>query len=254
MLQNRVIPSLLIQDNKLVKTINFKKPQYIGDPVNAIKIYNEKEVDELIVVDISNNRYQNGPNFNLIKQMADECFMPVCYGGGISNIDQIQKILKIGIEKIAVNTAIMSDMRLISQAANKFGSQCIVVALDIKKNWLGKYKVTFHSGDQMINTDIIDFAKTAEKAGAGEILINNIDRDGTWKGFDVDLIRKITSNVSLPVIAAGGAGNLAHIKDAITIGKASAVAIGSMAVYQSEGMGVLINFPKSNVLEEINNL
>lgn len=254
MLQNRVIPCLLIQDNKLVKTVKFKSPQYIGDPVNAIKIYNEKEVDELIVVDISKNRFENGPNFNLIKQMADECFMPVCYGGGISNIDQIQKILKIGIEKIAVNTAIMPDTKLISQAANKFGSQCIVVALDIKKNWLGKYKVTFSSGDQMIDTDIIDFAKTAEKAGAGEILINNIDRDGTWEGFDVEMIRKISSNVSIPVIAAGGAGNLGHIKDAITFGKASAVAIGSMAVYQSKGMGVLINFPKTNMLEEINNL
>jgi len=254
MLQNRVIPCLLIQDNKLVKTVKFKNPKYIGDPVNAIKIYNEKEVDELIVVDISKKRYENGPNFNLIKQMADECFMPVCYGGGISNIDQIQKILKIGIEKIALNTAIMPDTQLISQAANKFGSQCIVVALDIKKNWLGKYKVTFNSGDQMINTDIVDFAKTAENAGAGEILINNIDRDGTWEGFDIEMIRKITSNVSIPVIAAGGAGNLSHIKDAITIGKASAVAIGSMAVYQSKGMGVLINFPKTKVLEEINNL
>jgi cyclase len=254
MLQNRVIPCLLIQDNKLVKTVKFKNPKYIGDPVNAIKIYNEKEVDELIVVDISKKRYENGPNFNLIKQMADECFMPVCYGGGISNIDQIQKILKIGIEKIALNTAIMLDTQLISQAANKFGSQCIVVALDIKKNWLGKYKVTFNSGDQMINTDIVDFAKTAENAGAGEILINNIDRDGTWEGFDIEMIRKITSNVSIPVIAAGGAGNLSHIKDAITIGKASAVVIGSMAVYQSKGMGVLINFPKTKVLEEINNL
>ena len=254
MLQNRVIPCLLIQDNKLVKTVKFKNPKYIGDPVNAIKIYNEKEVDELIVVDISKKRYENGPNFNLIKQMADECFMPVCYGGGISNIDQIQKILKIGIEKIALNTAIMLDTQLISQAANKFGSQCIVVALDIKKNWLGKYKVTFNSGDQMINTDIVDFAKTAENAGAGEILINNIDRDVTWEGFDIEMIRKITSNVSIPVIAAGGAGNLSHIKDAITIGKASAVAIGSMAVYQSKGMGVLINFPKTKVLEEINNL
>ena len=254
MLQNRVIPCLLIQDNKLVKTVKFKNPKYIGDPVNAIKIYNEKEVDELIVVDISKKRYENGPNFNLIKQMADECFMPVCYGGGISNIDQIQKILKIGIEKIALNTAIMLDTQLISQAANKFGSQCIVVALDIKKNWLGKYKVTFNSGDQMINTDIVDFAKTAENAGAGEILISNIDRDGTWEGFDIEMIRKITSNVSIPVIAAGGAGNLSHIKDAITIGKASAVAIGSMAVYQSKGMGVLINFPKTKVLEEINNL
>ena len=254
MLQNRVIPCLLIQDNKLVKTVKFKNPKYIGDPVNAIKIYNEKEVDELIVVDISKKRYENGPNFNLIKQMADECFMPVCYGGGISNIDQIQKILKIGIEKIALNTAIMLDTQLISQAANKFGSQCIVVALDIKKNWLGKYKVTFNSGDQMINTDIVDFAKTAENAGAGEIIINNIDRDVTWEGFDIEMIRKITSNVSIPVIAAGGAGNLSHIKDAITIGKASAVAIGSMAVYQSKGMGVLINFPKTKVLEEINNL
>jgi len=254
MLQNRVIPCLLIKDNKLVKTIKFKRPQYIGDPVNAIKIYNEKEVDELIVLDISIDRKVRGPNFDLIRQIADECFMPVCYGGGISNIDQIQQILKIGIEKIAVNTAIMPDAQLISDAAKKFGSQCMVVALDIKKNWLGKCKVTFHSGQCVINTDIIEFVKKAEDAGAGEILINNIDRDGTWEGFDLELISKITSNVSIPVIVSGGAGHIDHIKDAITIGKASGVAIGSMAVFQSKGMGVLINFPKTILLEEINNL
>lgn len=254
MLQNRVMPCLLIKDNKLVKTIKFKQAQYIGDPVNAIKIYNEKEVDELIVADISPNRSSKGPDFALIQQLANECFMPVCYGGGIKNIEQIQKILKIGIEKVALNTALMNDFMLIEKTVDKFGSQCVVAALDIKKNWLGRYQVTFSSGQHTISTDVISFAKKVEESGAGEILLNNIDKDGTWEGYDLELLKQITSSVSIPVIAVGGAGHINHIRDAVTIGKASAVAIGSMAVYQSKGMGVLINFPKTNVLEEINNL
>jgi len=254
MLQNRVMPCLLVKDNKLVKTIKFKQSNYVGDPVNAIKIYNEKEVDELIVTDISANRAIKGPDFDLIQQLSNECFMPVCYGGGISTMEQVYKILKIGIEKVAVNTALKNDFKIIEDIAGKFGSQCVVAALDIKKNWLGKYQVTFNSGQHTSPMDIISFVKKVESAGAGEILINNIDKDGTWDGYDLELIKLITNCVSIPVIAMGGAGNINHIKDAIIKGKASAVAIGSMAVYQSKGMGVLINFPKPNILEEINHL
>lgn len=254
MLQNRVMPCLTIKDNKLVKTKRFKDPQYVGDPVNAIKIFNQKEVDELIVLDISENRKQRGPDLTLIGQLANECFMPVTYGGGISNISQIQQILKIGIEKVAINSVLKDDFTFISTAADHFGSQCVVAVMDIKKNWFGRYKLTFDSGGNISNANLAAFSKQLEEAGAGEILINNIDKEGTWEGFDLDLLKTISSNVSVPVIALGGAGNTNHIKDAISIGKASAVAVSSMAVFQSKGMGVLINFPKPNVLTEINNL
>ena len=254
MLQNRIMPCLLLKDTKLVKTIRFKNAQYVGDPVNAIKIFNEKEVDELIVVDISVNREITGPNFDLIKQFADECFMPVCYGGGISNIEQIRKILKIGIEKVVLNSSLYQNRNLIKDASKIFGSQCIVVSLDIQKNWIGKYLVSFNSGTKTINIDLKDYLAEIEKLGAGEILVNDISREGTWEGFDLELLKKVTSYSDIPVIAMGGAGSFEHITDAIKIGRVSAVAIGSMAVYQKKGMGVLINFPKKEQIELVNNL
>jgi imidazole glycerol-phosphate synthase subunit HisF len=254
MLQNRIIPCLLVRNDKLVKTVKFRNPHYIGDPVNAIKIFNEKEVDELIVVDISENRAQRGPNFRLIREIADECFMPVCYGGGISTIEHIREILKIGIEKIVLNSAIYKNRLLIQQAARLYGNQCIVVAVDIKKNIWGNYKVTFGSGSKTIDTGLTTYIKELEELGAGELLINDISREGTWEGFDIELLKKVTSNVNIPVIAMGGAGNMEHIIAAISQGQASAIAIGSMAVYQNKGMGVLINFPKKELLETVNNL
>lgn len=254
MLQNRIMPCLLLKDTKLVKTIRFKSAQYIGDPVNAIKIFNEKEVDELIVADISANREIKGPNLDLIKQFADECFMPVCYGGGISTVEQIRKILKIGIEKVVLNSALYQNRNLIKDASKIFGSQCIVVSLDIQKNWIGKYLVSFYSGTKTINTNLIDYIAEIEKLGAGEILVNDISRDGTWEGFDLELLKNVSSNSNIPVIAMGGAGNFGHITDAIKIGKVSAVAIGSMAVYQKKEMGVLINFPKKEQIELANNI
>lgn len=254
MLQNRVMPCLQVIDGKLVKTVKFRKPQYVGDPVNAIKIFNEKEVDELIVVDISDGRALRGPDYNLIKQFADECFMPVCCGGGITTIEQIQKILKIGIEKVVMNSVLQHNMNLIGEASRLFGSQCVVVSVDVKKNWLGKYEVFFNSGSKSSNTGLPDFVKEAENLGAGEILLNNISRDGTWEGFDLELLKSVSSQVQIPVIAIGGAGKFEHIVDAVKTGGASAVAIGSMAVYQNKAMGVLINFPKKELLDIVNNL
>lgn len=246
------MPCLLIKNTKLVKTIKFKNPAYVGDPVNAIKIFNEKEVDELLVMDISDKRALQGPDYQFIKTIAEECFMPVCYGGGITGIDQIKKILQIGIEKVSINSALLYNKTLVSQASGLFGSQCIVVALDIKKNWLGKYQICFDSGSKYLKTELGDYVQEMESLGAGELLINNIDREGTWNGFDIELIKLITSAVRIPVIAMGGAGKYDHIRDAIGPGKASAVAIGSMAVYQNKGMGVLVNFPKKEFLNEIN--
>jgi cyclase len=245
------MPCLLVENDRLVKTTNFKNPSYVGDPVNAIKIYNEKEVDELIIVDITATIENRPPNFELIKEIADECFMPVCYGGGISSVDQMKKLFSLGIEKSALNSSVVENQRLIIDAAEVFGSQSIISSIDAKKNIFGKYQVYTHSGTKNSRKDPVEFSKMVEDAGAGEILLNSIDRDGTWSGFDIDLIKSITDVVSIPVIAVGGAGSLQHISEAVHKGGASAIALGSMAVYQGKDLGVLINFPTRARLENI---
>ncbi len=238
------MPCLLVKNGRLVKTVKFKNPQYVGDPVNAIKIFNDKEVDELIVVDINATKDNQGPNFELIRDIADECFMPVCYGGGIESIQQIKSLFSLGIEKVALNSHAMVNKNLITDSAKKFGSQSIVLSIDVKRNQHGKYIIYTQGGTKKSIYNLEEYVKIVEDAGAGEILLNSIDRDGTWKGFDIDMISIVTSSVNIPVIAVGGAGNIQHISDAIQNGGVSAVALGSMSVYQKKGMGVLIRFPK----------
>ena len=238
------MPCLLVKNGRLVKTVKFKNPHYVGDPVNAIKIFNDKEVDELIVVDINATKDNKGPNFELIKDIADECFMPVCYGGGIESIQQIKSLFSLGIEKVALNSYAMVKKNLITESAKKFGSQSIVLSIDVKRQQPGHYIVYTQGGTKKSIYNLKEYVKIVEDSGAGEILLNSIDRDGTWEGFDTDMIRSVTSSVNIPVIAVGGAGNTQHISDAIQNGGVSAVALGSMSVYQKKGMGVLIRFPK----------
>jgi cyclase len=254
MLQTRIIPFLLIKNGKLVKTVKFKKPEYIWDPVNAIKIFNEKEVDEIIVLDISASIKNSEPDYKFIKRIADECFMPVCYGGGITNIDQIRKIFEIGIEKISINSILYRNINILEQASKLFGNQCIVASVDIKKDWLGQYNTHFYSGEKKAKIPLADFLKQIVDKGAGEILLNNIDAEGTWRGFDLELLNLVANSVKVPVIAMGGAGNLEHISDALSKSKVSAIALGSMAVYQKQGMGVLINFPSKEFQNDLNNI
>jgi len=251
MLIPRVMPCLLVKNGRLVKTVRFRKPSYVGDPVNAIKIYNDKEVDELIILDIAATVEKRKPNFDLIREVADECFMPVCYGGGVSSIDEMKMFFGLGIEKVSINTHSFNNPDLIYQSAKVFGSQSIIVSIDVKKNIFGKYRICTHSGTKASTIDVIDYAQMVEKLGAGEILLNPIDRDGTWDGFDLDLINMVTDVVNVPVIALGGAGNLSDIADAVHRGGASAVAIGSMAVYQAKNLGVLVNFPSREKLINI---
>ncbi|MBK7222376.1 MAG: imidazole glycerol phosphate synthase subunit HisF [Saprospiraceae bacterium] len=251
MVQNRVLPCLLVQSGKLVKTTQFKNPQYVGDPVNAVKIFNEKEVDELMLCDISPDRHIKGPDMELIRKVADECFMPLTYGGGISHLDQIREILKAGVEKVVINSALAKGNSLVTEGAAFFGNQCIVVSMDVKKNWLGRYKVYFHSGQKESSFSPQEFLMEMIEAGAGEIIINNIDLEGSWKGLDLEMLKKMNAISSVPLIASGGAGNLVHIKEVFEETGVSAVALGSMAVYQQQGLGVLINFPKAQHLKEI---
>jgi len=247
----RIMPLLLVDNGRLVKTVKFKNPSYVGDPVNAIKIYNEKEVDELILVDIGATRQNRSPDFQLLKEVTEECFMPLCFGGGINNVEDIKKILNTGVEKVVINSAALQNPYLINNAADHFGNQSIVISIDVKKNLLGKYVVCTHNGTKNTGYNPVEYSELMIEKGVGEILLNSIDRDGTWKGYDIDLIKSITSSVSIPVIACGGAGNINDFKKAVVDGSASACAMGSMAVYQGKNLGVLINFPYS---QQYNNL
>ena len=250
MLRIRVIPTLLLQNKGLVKTVKFKNPTYIGDPINAVKIFNDKRVDELVFLDISASAQKKEPDYNYISDIANECFMPICYGGGVKNIEQMRKIFKIGIEKIAINSAAIENPTLIRDAAATFGSQSIVVAINVKKDLFGNYKVYNPSKKKCLKMTLSDYVARAEALGAGEILLYPVDDDGTMKGYNLSLISKLTSTLKIPVIACGGAGGVADFKKAVHAG-ASAVAAGSIFVYKVPHKAVLINFPSSQELEEV---
>ena len=244
----RVIPVLLVNGTKLVKTIKFKNATYVGDPINAVKIFNDKEVDELILLDITATVENRKPNVDFISKITNECFMPLCYGGGIKNIDQIKTLLNMGIEKIALNTSAVENTNLITEAANLFGNQSIVVSIDVRKNIFGKYSIFTRSGKKNMKTDPVKFAKEMEDRGAGEIMLNSIDRDGTYLGYDLELIHKMTDSVNIPLIASGGARNVNNFVEAVKSG-ASAVSAGSMFVFHGKHRAVLINFPSQEELK-----
>jgi cyclase len=250
MLINRFIPCLLLKENGLVKTVNFKNPKYVGDPINTVRIFNEKEVDELIFLDIEATPKNREPNYKLLAEIANECFMPLAYGGGIKTYEQAQKIFNIGIEKVAINTALHTNLDLVKQISEVYGSQAVIGVIDVKKGFFGKAQIVSNSANNKHNYSIEEWVKKIEEAGVGEILITSIDNEGTWKGLDLDLIKQITSVSKVPVIAHGGAGNATHLIDGIKIGGANAVAMGSMVVYQKKDFGVLINFPDRKLLED----
>lgn len=251
MLRTRIIPVLLLQDHGLVKTTRFKDPKYIGDPINAIRIFNEKEVDELIFLDISASKEGRVPSYDLINKLATECFMPFCYGGGIRDISTIRKILKLGVEKVAVNTQALENPEFIKEAASIFGSSTIVVSIDVKKNLLGQYRLFLPSGKINVKNDVLAFAKQMEAYGAGELIVNSVDADGVMQGYDLKLLKMITSNVNIPVIGCGGAGRVEHFLSASTEGGASAVAAGSMFVFHGKHKAVLITYPNQKELRKV---
>jgi cyclase len=251
MLKTRIIPCLQLIDESLVKTVKFDKYSYIGDPVNTVRIFNEMEVDELAFLDIRASKEKRAPNFQVLHQIADECFMPLSFGGGINSLDVAKRIFNAGFEKVIMNTAAFENPQLISEIAKIYGSQAVVIAIDVKKNFWGKYEVYSLSGTNNEKQHPVEWAKEMEQLGAGEILLTSIDREGTWKGFDVELIKQVTEATSLPVIAQGGAGSISDIDKAVNEGHASAVGLGSMVVYQGKGLGVLVNFPDKNELSKV---
>jgi len=242
MFRPRIIPCLLLKDLGLVKTIQFKNPRYIGDPMNAVKIFNDFEADELVFLDIEASKKNRMIDINFVKKVSEEAFMPFAVGGGISNIEQIRNIMNSGAEKVIINTFAMENPLLVKEASEVFGSQAIIVSIDAKKE-KDKYFVFTHGGTKKTRLDPADFAKKMECAGAGEILITSIDNDGLMNGYDINLIRLISNAVKIPVIANGGAGDLDDLNSAIVKGGASAGAAGSIFVYSGKNRGILINYP-----------
>jgi len=251
MLKTRVIPALLLRDDALVKTVKFSKPGYIGDPINTVRIFNELEVDELVFLDIEASTQTRKPNLRILREIANECFMPLAYGGGLHDFETAKEIFEIGFEKVVLNAACHTHPKVIEQLAQHYGHQAVVASVDVKKNFWGNYEVFTHSGSKNTKKNPLEWCKQLENMGAGEILLTSIDKEGTWSGFDVELTRKVSEAVGVPVIAHGGAGNLEHINKVVHEGKASAVALGSMIVYQQKGLGVLVNFPDKEVLNTI---
>lgn len=249
MLLTRIIPCLLLEGQGLVKTIKFKNPTYIGDPINAVKIFNEKESDELLVLDISVTNNTNGINFNLISNIAEECFMPFSYGGGINELGQIEKLLRLGVEKVVLNSVTAKDPEFIKNASIAFGGSTIIVSIDVKKRLFNKYGVFVKGGRSYTGFNALDHAVYAEEQGAGELIITSMERDGTMLGYDLDLIKLITGSVSIPVIASGGAGEIKDFDLAINEAHASAAAAGSIFVYHGRRKAVLINYPTTEELE-----
>ena len=236
----------------MVKTVKFKKPNYIGDPRNAIKIFNEKEVDELVFLDISASKEKRAPNFRMLEEIASECFMPVGYGGGIRSLEDVKRIFNIGIEKVIFNTACLENPALIKETVKIAGSQSVVASIDVKMNWQGHYMVYAHRRKKKLNIRILDHAKNLEDLGVGEILLNSVDRDGTYLGYDLALLQKTCKTLKVPVIACGGASKLEDFRDAIQKGNASAVAAGSLFVYHGDSHhAVLINYPTHDKLKNL---
>lgn len=251
MLRIRVIPCLLLRRQGLVKTVKFENAKYVGDPINTVRIFNEKEVDELLFLDITATPDKKEPPYEMIREIATECFMPFAYGGGVKTFEQAAKIFAIGAEKVALNTSAVDDPSLISRIADKFGSQAVVASIDAKKDFFGRYKVVTNGARNATGKDVVEQAKLMEKMGAGELLITSVDRDGTFEGYDVDLVRKVTRAVSIPVIACGGAGKLDHLPGPVREGGAQAVACGSMFVYQGKHRAVLTNYPTRKELLQL---
>ena len=248
MARTRIIPCLLISDSSLVKTKQFKNPIYIGDTLNTAKIFSEKEVDELIILDIDATVKGKDPNYNLISEIAGECSMPVAYGGGIRTLDQARKLIRCGIEKVVINSASLERLELIQEIAEVFGSQSVVGSIDVLSHASGEYSVATRSGTKKIKLRPEEHASSLVSVGVGEIFLNSIDRDGMMEGYDLTLIRKVAENINVPLIVCGGAGTVDHLQQAVLKGGASAVAAGSMFVFYGKNKAVLINYPSDLII------
>jgi imidazole glycerol-phosphate synthase subunit HisF len=250
MVSTRIIPCLQLIDESLVKAVKFGKYGYIGDPCNTVRIFNELEVDELCFLDIKASIENRPPNLQILQEISNECFMPLSYGGGIKTFEHAAKIFDIGFEKVVINTQAYFNPDVITAIATHFGVQAVVASVDVKKVQ-HEYKVFVKDGSYPIKESVVDYCLKLQALGAGEILLTAMDREGTWKGFDLELTSLVASKLQIPVIAHGGCGDIDNIESVVVKGHASAVAIGSMLVYQKEGMGVLVNFPDKHLVDDM---
>lgn len=252
MFRPRVIPMLLLHDRGLVKTKKFGRAVYLGDPINTVKIFNDKCVDEIIIADIDATARKRDPDFSYVEEIVSEAFMPVCYGGGVTRLDQMSRLFSLGVEKISVSAAAVEDWRWLGECAKRYGSQAIAVTLDVKKSFLGSAKhIVTNNARRNTGQKAQEIVKELENTGVGELIINDVDRDGMMIGYDLDYIRTITSIVSIPVVAVGGAGSLEDMKSVIEVGGAHAAAAGSLFVFYGKGKGVLINYPDQDRLKRL---
>lgn len=249
MLFPRIIPCLLVHNNGLVKTVKFKSGKYVGDPINAVKIFNETEADELLVLDIDATVQGKEPNYGMIENLAAECRMPLCYGGGIVNAEQAARIFSLGVEKIAMSSAIITNPNLVDDISNKVGAQSVVAVLDVKKNLFGKYSIYTHNGTKKVDIDLFDMLERLESSGVGEIVINSIDHDGMMKGYDFSLTKKVKASIKVPLTILGGAGTLEDIKQLVDENGIIGACAGSLFVFKGKYKAVLINYP--NALEKV---
>lgn len=247
----RVIPCLLLKEWGIVKTVRFRDETYIGCPTNAVRVFNANDVDELILLDILATRNGRTVSTEILSQIADETFMPITVGGGIRTFDDIRDILKHGADKVCINTAACEQPEFVREAAGRFGGQCVVVSIDAKREPDGSYGVYTHRGTTRTGLDPVSHAIQMQDLGAGEIFLNSIDRDGTWEGYDLELLKQVCDAVTIPVIACGGAGKLEHFAEAVSIGNASAVSAGSFFLYHGRRRGILINYPSRDQLQTV---
>lgn len=248
--QKRIIPCLLLKEGGLYKTIQFKNPVYVGDPVNAIRIFNEKEVDELIVLDIVASKRGVEPDYRMIENIASECFMPLCYGGGIKRLDQAKRLFDIGIEKICIQSAAIEDETVVHELVNMYGSQSVLLSVDVKKDMFNRYKLYLAKTGKKLKLPLLEYIEEFVQAGIGEIVLNSVDRDGTMAGMDLKLIQMVSQHISIPVIAMGGVGCLSDMKEAIKEG-ASAIGVGSFFVFQGPHRAVLITYPDADEMKTV---
>ncbi|TKC05275.1 AglZ/HisF2 family acetamidino modification protein [Pedobacter frigoris] len=246
MLRPRIIPCLLVHDKGLVKTVRFKDPKYVGDPINAVRIFNEKQVDELTVLDIDASVQNREPDYRMIENLAAECRMPLCYGGGVKTPEQAQRIFSLGVEKIAISSAAVEDPLLVTRIAERVGNQSVVVVIDVKKKMLGGYEVYINNGKKSTGKNPFELAKQVQKYGVGEIVINFIDNDGVMKGYDLSLAEKMRDSVTVPLTMLGGAGSLDDIGKLISKFGIIGASAGSLFVFKGVYKAVLINYPNQN--------
>jgi len=247
----RIIPCLLLRNNGLVKTVRFKDSTYIGDPINTVKIFNEKEVDEIFFLDIDATKLKKDPPYELIHNIASECFMPFAYGGGIHSLQQIERIIKSGAEKVIINSQAFLNENFLREAVEQFGSSTIAVSIDVKKEFFKGNIVYIKGGSQSTGMNPVEYAKRIEDDGAGEILINSIDRDGVMQGYDIELIKNVSSSIRIPIIACGGAGSLNDFRMAVKEGGASAAAAGSFFIFHGKRRAVLITYPAYTEISDL---